>query len=343
MSPVRSVAVFPGLLVMALVWGTSTARVPAQAPAEQTAVEELTQQLFSENSMARANAARQLRRFGPAARSAVPALIELVAHPEVEVRVAAIRTLGAIGPGARDAVPVLVTRLDDREPVDAGEVWLVAGEALGQIGGEAALEGILPLLVPDPNDLRYRGACLVLHTMGAQAAPAVPRLLEILASGTEPLGPPLYALEGIGAHGAEALPALIGLLDHENFHYQYFVCRVLSAMGEKAAPAVPKLMDRLQHGAPSVRRHAALALGDIGPVGGQPAVEALTAALSDPLAPVRQDAATALGQLGPTARSAAPALAAAAADKAFPARTQAAASLWKIDPSQKGPGATSSV
>jgi HEAT repeat protein len=240
-----------------------------------------------------------------------------------------------MGDEAKSAIPAIADLLGDRAPIDNGEVWIVAAETLGGMGGEATLQAVMPLLVPSDEDVRYRAACLVLYTMGEEAVPALPTLVEILEAKQEPLGPPLYSVEGMGPAGAEAIPALIPLLDHENFHYQYFVCKVLGAMGESAKPAVPKLIDRLENGLPSVRRHAATALGDIGQVAGEEAVLALTAALSDPLAPVRQDAARALGQFGNSARSAVPALKEAVENPSFPARVDAAASLWKIDPSHQ--------
>lgn len=316
--------------------GQAPADTPDPAAENQTkSVPDLIQQLLEEDTELQIEAARRLRRLGPQAKEALPALRERLLSDEAAVRVAVMRTIAAMGDEAKNAIPAIADLLADRAPIDQGEVWIVAAETLGSIGGEATLEAVMPLLVPSDEDVRYRAACLVLYTMGEEAAPALPTLVEILEAQEEPLGPPLYSVEGMGVAGAEAVPALIPLLDHENFHYQYFVCKVLGAIGEPAKPAVPKLIDRLKNGLPSVRRHAATALGNIGPASGEGAVAALTAALSDPLAPVRQDAAKALGQFGSSARSAAPALKEAVEDPGFPARVDAAASLWKIDPSHQ--------
>lgn len=333
------------LLAIGLAWlvpvpesclGQAPTDSAARATGDQTrSVPDLIQQLLEEDTDRQIEAARRLRRLGPEAKEAIPALRERLLSDEATVRVAAMRALAAMGGEAKSAIPAMADLLADRAPIDNGEVWIVAAETLGRVGGDETLEVVLPLLVPSEDDVRYRAACLVLYTMGEEAAPALPTLVKILEAQEEPLGPPLYSVEGLGAAGAEAVPALISLLDHENFHYQYFVCRTLGAMGEVAKPAVPKLIDRLKNGLPSVRRHAATALGNIGPVAGQEAVEALTAALSDPLAPVRQDAARALGQFGRSASSAGPALKEAVEDPGFPARVDAAASLWKIDPSHQ--------
>ena len=341
MRRLRRVTVVVGWMGLVHLLGLSADGIPhllaadRQPAAVNRSVDDLVQQLFDENSTRKIEAARQLRQLGPQARPAVPALVELLSSEDVQVRVASLRALGAIGPEASEAVPAVAARLDDLALIDDGQVWLVAGETLGKIGGAAALDVVLPLLVPSEDDIRYRSACLVIYTMGEHGGPAVPRLVEILEANQEPLGPPLYALEGIGPPAAPAVPGLITILDHENFHYQYFVCRILGAIGAEAQAAVPKVIERLQNGAPSVRRHAALALGKIGVSSGQEVVDALAAALSDPLAPVRQDAAVALGELGPAARSAAPKLVEALTIPNFPARAQAAASLWKIDASHK--------
>ncbi|MBM4067748.1 MAG: hypothetical protein FJ271_02210 [Planctomycetes bacterium] len=88
----------------------------------------------------------------------------------------------------------------------------------------------------------------------------------------------------------------------------------LSRLGAEAQPALPALVERLQHGSVLVRDSAALALGKIGPDASD-AVPALTAALKDAEWTVRRQAALALGQIGPAARAAREALTGLAADE----------------------------
>jgi HEAT repeat protein len=79
------------------------------------------------------------------------------------------------------------------------------------------------------------------------------------------------------------------------------------ALGRIGKPAVPLLMNALQHRDPLARRQAALVLAKIGPEAAE-AVPLLVGALDDQDAAVRRAAAKALGQIGPAAQDAVPAL-----------------------------------
>jgi hypothetical protein len=79
------------------------------------------------------------------------------------------------------------------------------------------------------------------------------------------------------------------------------------ALGRIGKPAVPMLMNALQHRDPHVRLQAAQVLAKIGPEA-QAAVPLLVAALDDHDPHVRRAAARALGQIGPAAQEAVPAL-----------------------------------
>src|SRR2546423_5774420 len=61
--------------------------------------------LQSDDTTARANAARVLAHLGPSARSAANALTMALQDKHIDVRVAAIQALGRIGPDAADSAP----------------------------------------------------------------------------------------------------------------------------------------------------------------------------------------------------------------------------------------------
>lgn len=79
------------------------------------------------------------------------------------------------------------------------------------------------------------------------------------------------------------------------------------ALGRIGQPAVPMLMNALQHRDPHVRLQAAQVLAKIGPEA-KAAVPILVAALDDQDPRVRRASARALGQIGPAAQDAVPAL-----------------------------------
>ena len=132
----------------------------------------------------------------------------------------------------------------------------------------------------------------------------------------------------IGPAAKDAVPVLIRQLDSDDFHTQYWACRVLGRIGRPAAnPAVPRLIELTQSGVSSVRGNAAAALGEMGPSAGAEIVDPLIAALKDGSFTVRQRAAVALGKLGTFANRAGPALEEAVGNERFAARCEAAAAL----------------
>jgi HEAT repeat protein len=136
---------------------------------------------------------------------------------------------------------------------------------------------------------------------------------------------------GIGAAADAAVPAMIAFLGSEDFHTQYWACRVLGRVGAPAAlPAVGDLKRLVRDGVASVRKNAAIALGRIGPAGGPDVVAVLETALQDPAHAVRTESVKALGALGTHAKQAAPALDAMLRDAKSPERAVAAIAFWRI-------------
>jgi HEAT repeat protein len=322
----------------------SAAGIGAQDTSEEKPIAPLLEALREPQPEARLKALQAIEKLGPQAVEAIPALVDTLGDGEAEVRAAAAGALGAIGPAAESAIPALIKALADRGIVIRVEdglpkqvpVWAVVGSALGRIG-PAALPDLIPLLAGE-NLQMCGGAAQAIHVIGPEAKEAVGPLLELLAK-DEPFTrrAAIYALMGIGPEAKAAVPALTEALTHEDFHTQYWACRALREIGPEAQSSVPVLLKLLREGLPSnpryaasVRRHAAQALGGIGPGIGTEARDALAEALKDPIDPVREDAAIALGKLGPFAKPAVPALEEALDKGPFSARVRAAKSLWLI-------------
>ncbi|MCA9197818.1 MAG: HEAT repeat domain-containing protein [Planctomycetales bacterium] len=73
------------------------------------------------------------------------------------------------------------------------------------------------------------------------------------------------AAESLGRIGEPAVPALVQLLEHPDTATRQMATEVLARMGDRAATAVPALTERLRDVDPGVRRSAVRALGQIGP------------------------------------------------------------------------------
>jgi outer membrane protein assembly factor BamB len=108
--------------------------------------------------------------------------------------------------------------------------------------------------------------------------------------------------------------------------------RALGALGERAAPSAPALVNALTHRDPHVRLYAAEALASVGPAAGATATTALINALDDPFPGVRWAACEALAGIGPAAAPAVPRLIDALSDEYLYVRICAAGALGSIGP-----------
>jgi HEAT repeat protein len=102
----------------------------------------------------------------------------------------------------------------------------------------------------------------------------------------------------------------------------------LEQLGDKAAPAVPALMELVAGKDEFARVSAVIVLGKIGKPAAEPLSRALTAKDED----MRFYAAWGLGLVGPPAREAAPLLATALTDKSPQVRRMAAFALGRVNP-----------
>ena len=240
---------------------------------------------------------------------------------------------------------------------------------------KAAVPDLIEIIRIHKDDQLQLNCVEALGRIGPDAAPAVPLLINrflkqrcnlghggVIIERVE--GNPKYALARIRA---PAVPALIDVLNGPDEGMRPCAAEVLAMIGRPAKAAVPSLSRSLRHGI-VLRRHAAAALGRIGPDAAQ-AVPALYSLLSvkgenslfgemsryeswnvvDAMARIgvlpipklvdvflsegSSAAAYDLSMLGPMATSAVPSLQRALNDPRLEVRIEAAIALAFIDPS----------
>lgn len=273
-------------------------------------------------------------------RDAEPILCRYVAHSEPRLRLAAMRGLYQLPrPYADQTYDALFDVLYEEGRVEGVPVWIGAAQLLGRSGKPAVQRCIAQLktleesgdVASDVRAERQTRLCTILYEAGPEAAAAVDLLARIAEEqNATTLIPAVAALGKIGKPSESAIPQLRAALYAENFHAQYWACRALAAIGPDAAPAIPDLLDRLKNGNTSVKRNAAMALGDIGTAGDNRVVPALIEALDDPAQFVREQAAWALGKLGEKAKPAVDKLTRAVEEKTVYPRSAPVWALWKI-------------
>jgi HEAT repeat protein len=243
-----------------------------------------------------------LRGMGPIAKDAVPALAKTVQNKNPQVQLEAILALGAIGEAAAAALPQLTSALDDkvlREP---------AVFAIGQIGkSNEAIDAKLNAFVKgdDPflGTISLWTLSRVHPTDKALYKQAAERLVEGLKN-KEPFvrATAARALATLPPAPEIALPILENALQGAN---EETVGNMLSALATLGPPAVPRLVDAIQH--KNLRGDIMRILADMGPAAAL-ATEPLSKLLTDDDTKVSVQAALTLARIGPEAKSAVPAL-----------------------------------
>ncbi len=140
-------------------------------------VNDLIQQLRSQDANIRAFAADTLARMGAEAKEAVPALAAALKDRDQFVRLYAARALRRMGAEAKEAAAALIAALKDQD----SSVRASAADALGRMGAEAkeAVTALIAALNDRDGDVR-RSAARALRPMWAEAKEAVPALTAAL-------------------------------------------------------------------------------------------------------------------------------------------------------------------
>ncbi len=125
----------------------------ASAEEDASSVSILIQQLSSDDTQERREAAYELADLGPDAKEAVPALIKALADRDTQVWAEATGALARIGPDAAAAVDELMSHLSSRDR----QRWYRTAHALGKIG-EPALTRLRDSLQSETSHLRAGSA-----------------------------------------------------------------------------------------------------------------------------------------------------------------------------------------
>jgi HEAT repeat protein len=175
-----------------------------------------------------------------------------------------------------------------------------------------SLRTALPALtagLTDPDVRARRAAAEALESLGNEAAPAIPALIQAL--GDRDFIVRWIAVRTLGKFGpkeaAAAIPALARLLDDPDLDVRVQAATVLGRFGPAAVEAVPTLLAGVGEGDATLAVTAIKALVSI-TKNAEQVVPTLIRALSARDARVRATAAAALSSYGPAAHSAANAL-----------------------------------
>lgn len=265
----------------------------------------------------------------------VAALIVALNDKNGDVQAKAARALADFGPAAEQAIPALIAHMKGFSgSSDEVFLWDDCSKALAAIGPEA-----VPFLleaIEKGDDNTFRGVCGSLHGIGPGVAPmvaesiveAMTKLIETESGLRRRLA--TYALINLGSKAKTAVPALVEELDDEEFQSQLVAMQALTTIGADAKPAVEKLLTMIEIGNVSVRGHAAVCLGAIGPVEDHDVLKAIVQCLDDPNQVVRERAMIGLGMMGKNAATALPQVEKAMSDNSFHAKPEAALTYWRI-------------
>jgi outer membrane protein assembly factor BamB/HEAT repeat protein len=195
-------------------------------------------------------------------------------------------------------------------------------------GGARSTALIKPLL--RSNNLALHNDIFdILHRMGPEA---IGLLSELLKDGRPQIRRRAIDLLVDLAPDTEAIQsALCSAMKDDDLVVARDAARALGALGERAGPSVPALVEALSHRDPHVRLYSAEALASVGPAAA-PATMPLIRALHDPHPGVRWGACEALASIGEKANPAVPHLIDALSDEFLYVRICAAGALGSIGP-----------
>lgn len=258
---------------------------------------------------------------------AVAVLTAALKSPDSRLRAVAARSLADLHPAPEAVLPAIIEALEggNRESVND------ALSALASLG-EAAVPAIIGAL--KHQELRPALASMLGH-LGPPARDAAPALVQIVKTdkNVHARCEALLALGSIGADAAEVVPVAVACLNDPHEKVCFSACYALGRIGPTAIGAKLDLQKKLGDPDAFIALAAAWALSQIDPQCSQVAAKSvplLIKGLADPEPKVRKEAAAALRNIGPLAKDAIPALKTALNDKDELVRDTAAAALKAI-------------
>ncbi len=208
----------------------------ALARLDPDAVHVLINALSHTDSTVRVEAANGLRRIGSSASAAVPGLTRQTADDSAQARVAAVVALWAITGKFDEFVPVLTESLEEC-PHDVFDAVRRTGTPAA-----AALPALRHIVRTSDDPVMQREAAVTICFLGANAAPALPDLLNLLSGSVTGRKKVNEALAMIGLPAAAALK---DALTSPDLHRRIAAAAALSAFGSEASPAISALIAAL--------------------------------------------------------------------------------------------------
>jgi HEAT repeat protein len=253
--------------------------------------------LGHKNASVRLLSVRALGALGPDAKDTGTSLLEKLEDPEVHVRAAALGALVTIDAPSKLIVPRIEKSLNDPSPV----VRLAAAQLVPKLGEEGRHLNVAVIGKLNDSDPSVRRG--ILDALGPEHSGAVPALLPLLDN-PEQRAPVLQALGRMGANAKPALPKMIELLPKVDKEVQILVLDSIAHAGPAAADAKPAIEPLRVAGDAKLR---ARAISTSAAIEENPETRAalLAAALDDTDVLVRKSAAEAIvplrDNLGPAA------------------------------------------
>ena len=301
------------------------------------------------------DAAYQLIQYGPRAKVAAPAIIQSLTNSEflthqwalrqkgidpltekaadAKNRHWAIQVLQAIGSASAEVVPTLVSVLHGNhgDGFEAANALIIIS-----LSDTNVLPMTIAKLQSEPDSPEAENSVRVLNGIGAEAAAAVPVLIQTLER-SNACDMVVSTFCALGSNAAPAVPSLLRYyekLGNSNYAQRRCVVIALGRIGPGAQAAEPVLKGLLNRTYGSFE--AIRALWRIDPQFAPNAIAAAEKELRARATMLRSPACGLLGEIGPPAKSAVPLLLQKLDSPQYPGLVfNAAWALWRIDPSQK--------
>lgn len=228
----RWAAVFLALVLAAACSSTSPIETATPQPTIGTTIPDLIAALRDPDADVRLEAAQRLATRGDA--SCVPALAEAADDADREVALAAIGALAGIGgPEAVDALLSIAGTVPPSDDFVAADRFVAAVEALGTVGGAAAIARLLELKVDE--DMDVAAGWLAAHdALEALDADDVQALASALSHPDQAVR--LEAIDRLGAIGGPAAAkALIGQVGSKTQAIRLAAIDALGEAGDSSA------------------------------------------------------------------------------------------------------------
>ena len=172
--------------------------------------------------------------IGSESARALDQIAPFLAHENNDVRLLALRAVASIGPAAEK----VFTQVRDQLEAEDSAIRAKAVEAIAAIGKpqEDALQALVNAL--DDSEAKVRDIAIQqLASLKEDAAPAAPRMFELLEASDEPR-PIIDALRSIRARDPKLYA---GVLESDNASVRLFACEALGRLGSRAKFALPTL------------------------------------------------------------------------------------------------------